>query len=135
MARTCGRLGIPTIGDSSSVLVPTANLCKARHGDLQTSAQSTYKLVTSAVYRENEAGFFWFRLDFLAQRDDVCINRASSRKAVIAPDILEQTIAAEGLSLMAKKVFEQLEFLGRKIQLFAGARDLATAQINFNVTK
>src|SRR6266700_7385684 len=135
MARTCGRLSIPSISTSSSVLVLTANLRNACHGDLQTSAQSTYKFVTSTVYRENEAGFFRLGLDFLAQMDNMRINRAGSGKSVIAPDFLEQTIAAEGFSLMAKKVFEQLEFLGRKIQLFPGARDLATTQIHFNVTK
>src|SRR5438876_3560946 len=135
MARKCGRLGIPSIGASSSLLVPTANLCNARHGDLQTSAPSTYKLVTSAVHCENEARFFRLGLDFLAQMDNMRINRAGSGKSVIAPDFLKQAISAQGFSLMAKKVFEQLEFLGRKIQLFSGARDLATAQIHFNVTE
>jgi hypothetical protein len=79
------------------------------------------------VHCENEARFFWLRLDFLSQVDDMRVNRAGSRKSVIAPDFLKQTIAAEGFALMAKKVFQQLEFLGGKIKLFAGARNLATA--------
>jgi hypothetical protein len=46
------------------------------------------------MHRQNEPGFFRLRLDLLAQVHDVRIDRASGWKAIVAPDFLEQTIAA-----------------------------------------
>jgi hypothetical protein len=67
--------------------------------------------------------------------DDVGIDCPGSGKAIISPDFLEQTVAAESFALVAKKVFEQLEFFRGEIKRFAGARNLATAEIHFNIAK
>jgi len=87
------------------------------------------------VYRENESRFVWFGFDLLPQVDNVGINRPSGGKAVISPDFLKQTVAAQGFALVTKEVFEQIEFLGREIKRFTATQDLATTQIYFNVAK
>src|SRR5437763_16970882 len=90
-----GGTGIPPV----SILA--ANLCNACHSDLQRGWRSTYKLVTSSVYGEDESRFVGFRFDLLPQMENVRINCPGRARAVIRPTFLEQAFAAQCLSRMA----------------------------------
>src|SRR5207245_9576225 len=80
-------------------------------------------------------GFLRLGLYLLPQADNLRIHGARSQKAIVAPDFLEQTIAAEGLPRMAEEVLQQFELLGGEIHRLALARHLATAQIYLDITK
>src|SRR5215472_14044168 len=95
----------------------------------------TDKLVTCAVHGQNEAWLFRLGFDLLPQVNDVRVDGASGWKSVIPPDFLEQTIAAQGFTLVADQIFQQLEFLGRKLQRLARAPDLAIAKIYLNLSE
>src|SRR5438477_884058 len=77
-----------------------------------SSCVLAYKLVPRSVHGENETRLLRLRFDFLPQADDVRIHRASRGKAVVAPHVLQQAIAAQGFAGMAQEILEQLEFLG-----------------------
>src|SRR6185369_15170699 len=93
------------------------------------------KLVPRSMHSQDEARLLRLRFHLLPQPDDVRIDGARSRKAVISPDILEQPIAAQSLAGMAQKIFQQLELLGREIHCLATTRHLATFQIYFNLAE
>src|SRR5215467_1411495 len=87
------------------------------------------------MHGQDEARFFRLGFDLLSQANDVSVHGASGWEPIVAPDLFEQTIAAESLTLIANQIFQQIEFFGRKIQRFAGTCDLATSQIYFHITE
>src|SRR5580704_6385838 len=62
----------------------------------------------------------------------MCVHRARCRKTVVAPHILEQPVATQGLSRMVKEVLQKLKLLRREIERFTFARNLAIAQIHLD---
>src|SRR6185503_534042 len=135
-AESSTRIGGPDAG------LPEARTGRFRYGvkrilplsDILISALPN-ELVTRAVHGEDEARLVRLGLNLLPQAHNVRVHGAGRGKAVVAPHILEQAIAAQGLARMAQKIFQQLEFLGGKIHGLAAARNLATLHIHFDFAK
>src|SRR6478736_2067661 len=102
---------------------------------MPTNCRLTDEFVTRAMHGQNETWFFRFGFDLLPQANDVSVYRASGWEAIVAPDFLQQTIAAQALALVANQIFQQLELFGRKLQRLARARDLAISKIDFHVAE
>ncbi len=74
-------------------------------GQLEAIAGSTHRLQVARILRID--------LDFLTDAPHININRAGSDKARIAPDRVQQVVAAENPARMARQIIEQPE-LGRR---------------------
>src|ERR1700688_5100375 len=93
------------------------------------------KLVPRTMNSQDETRLIRLGFNLLPQAHDVRIHGARGGKAVVAPHILEQAIAAQSLAGMAQKILEQLELLRRKIHRFAAARNLAAFQIYLDLAE
>src|SRR5262249_31382364 len=78
---------------------------------------------------------FGYGLELLPNANDVGVYGTGRRIVFVAPHFIQQTIAAERLSGMTEKIFQQLEFLAGEFDLFAAATDLVAAEVDFDIAK
>src|SRR6185503_1128268 len=67
-----------------------------------------HELVADAVDREDVARVGAAVADLGAQLRDVCVDGAGAGIALVAPDVLEQLVARDGLALPLDQVAQQL---------------------------
>src|SRR3954452_14655705 len=63
------------------------------------------------------------------------INCSCCRKAVVAPNFFQQTIATDCFPGMRQKIFEELELFRREVQRLAFSHYLAATKIHFHVAE
>src|SRR3954454_4632584 len=89
--------------------------------------------VTCAADRVEEARFATgFELSPQVGHED--LDRVRDREGVIAPDLVEQLLAADHQSLVAHQVLQQLELALREVDLPVAARDLVGIRVQRQVT-
>ncbi len=87
------------------------------------------------MYGEEILRLLGIGFEFLAQTHQVRVDGARGWKVVVAPDVFEQAIAAEGFSGVRDEVLEQFELLRGDVELPTGFDDAAAAKVNFDVTE
>src|SRR5262245_46568773 len=102
---------------------------------LRLRQKSANELVTDAVHGEEITGILGHGLELLPDTDDMGVDGAGGRVVFIAPDLIEQAVAAQRLAGMAKKIFEKVELFSREFDRFAAAADLVAAQVHFDVAE
>src|ERR1700733_11632873 len=90
-----------------------SSLKKIRFFTLSSSSFWNLEAITGPANGFEIAGIFWIGLDLLADAANVDIDRARSDIRRVAPNGVEQVVAAEDTSCMTGEIIEQAEFGGR----------------------
>src|SRR6266852_4643700 len=96
---------------------------------------SSYEFVADSMHRQKKTWLLrnWF--EFLANPHNVSVHRARGRKILIAPDIVEQPVAAHRLPGMTQKMLQQLKLLTRKLHRLTTTQDLVAAQVHVDIAE
>src|SRR5689334_4626976 len=92
-----------------------------------------YELVASTMYRQKKTRVVRLGFQFLTQAHDVRVHRSRGRELLVTPNFFQQAVACQGLSGMAEEILQKIELLRRNLERLAVARDLATAQVDFDI--
>src|SRR5262245_14178527 len=96
---------------------------------------SPYEFVAHSMHGKKKTGLLRNRFKFLSNPYDVCIYSTCGRKILVAPDLIEQPVAAHRLSGVTQKMLQQFKLRARKFHRLAGTKDLVTAQIDLDITE
>lgn len=66
--------------------------------------------IAEAVNGDDVLRFRRIRFDFLSQPGDMVIDRTRNRAAFIAPNLIQQLIACDDLTLMTNQITQDLKF-------------------------
>src|ERR1044071_1788126 len=80
---------------------------------------SARKLVADAMNGDDVVRVAGSVFDLLAELGDVHVNGACERQALVAPDVVEELVAADDLAATLDEVAHDLELAGRKLKLSA----------------
>jgi hypothetical protein len=92
-----------------------------------------FEAISGAAHGFQIARIFRVGLDFFADAADVNIDRTRRHVSGVAPDGVEQVVAAEDASLVAREVIEQAKFGGRGRDQAAAHHERHGRGIDFNV--
>src|SRR5688500_4109934 len=73
--------------------------------------------------------------ELLSEPRDVQVDGARRRHRVVAPDLVEQLVAAERGAAMFDEILQQLEFACREVEGRAGLDDLSATEVDGDVAK
>src|SRR5215471_4391236 len=102
---------------------------------LRPLQKSADELVADAVHREEITRILGNGFEFLPDAHDVRVDRAGSRIVFIAPDFVEQTVAAQRLPGVAQEKLQEVELLAREFDRFTSTADLVAAEVDFDVAE
>src|SRR3954469_21475733 len=94
---------------------------------------STNELVSHSVYRAEMYRARWVFLQFLAEFQDVIVDRAGGRIVLISPDLVKQFIAADDSVGILNQELERFEFLSRQHHRCAIPLDLHLFEVRGDV--
>src|SRR6266540_3704505 len=106
------------------------NLCER----LSTGV-SADELVAFAVDGEDVARGCGVRLQLLAELQNVCIHGARRRGGVVAPDLIEHSVARHDLTAAAQEEAQDVELLVGQLNRGAFASGLALFEINLHLSE
>src|SRR5712691_5556050 len=96
---------------------------------------SPYEFVAHSMHRQKKTWLLRNRFEFLANPHNMSIHRTRRRKILVAPDLVEQPVAAQRLPGMTQKMLQQLKLLTRKLHRLATTQDLVAAQVHVDITE
>src|SRR6185369_6849947 len=91
--------------------------------------------VPLAMRGQDVHGALGIALEFLAQSQDMRVHRPGRRKLIIAPDLVEQAIPRDHLSLVLHEIAQEIELLAGELDLATCLVDLAPAQAHSHVAE
>src|SRR5580700_184828 len=95
----------------------------------------TGEVVAGAPDRLQVSGFCWVQLDELADSSDMHVYRAWGHEASIAPNRIENLIAAEDAPLVPHEIFDQANLSGGCIHLFPPHRQDKALGVDFDLSR
>src|ERR1700675_93168 len=96
---------------------------------------SSYEFVAYSVHGQKKSRLLWNWLEFLANPDDMSIHCPGCREVLVSPNLVEQPLAAQRLSRVTQKMFQELKFLTGKLHPVTATQHLVAAQIHIHVTE
>src|SRR6185437_298897 len=114
-----------------SVFLPSAESVQP----VQSCVAGNLESISGAAHGLQIAWIFRVRLDFLTDTAHVDIHRARSNKAGVAPNRIEEVVAAEDAARMPRQIVEQPEFGGGRSCELAANLQLHGARVNNNLFK
>src|SRR6266496_6489169 len=111
------------------------NHCERLSSWPRSAAVSADELVAFAVDGEDVARGCGVRLQLLAELQNVGIHGARSRGGVVAPDLIEHSVARHDLTAAAQEEAQDVELLVGQLNRGAFASGLALFEINLHLSE
>src|ERR1700757_3256626 len=96
---------------------------------------SPYEFVAHSVHGKKKSRLVRNWVKLLPNPYDMSIHRPGSRKVLIPPNLVEQSLAAQCFPGVTQEMLQQLKFLAGKLHRVTATRYLVAPQIHVHITK